>query len=183
MKNFSKIWPVPDSYSKKLPKNENSGGFWENRGDRFHCGVDIYAPKNSEIFSIKDGKVLDIGIFTNSEMVSYWNKTYYVDILTDDNLIFRYAELKKPKVSNGEKVRENDLVGFVGQVLNFSKINDSSPEYIKKLKNNKKCSMLHFEVYENNSLFQEKEYLGGNWFGNEKPGCLKNPKKVFVKIK
>lgn len=179
MKNTSDIWPVPKSYNRKLPKTGESGSFWENRGDRFHCGIDFYAPKGSKVISVTDGKIINVGVFTSSEKVSYWNKTFYIDVKTDDCFVFRYAELEETNLKKQQKIKKHDIIGLVGQVLNLNKICDSSPEYIKKLKNNKKCSMLHFEVYENKSLFQEKEYLGGNWFGEKKPGFLIDPVMFF----
>jgi murein DD-endopeptidase MepM/ murein hydrolase activator NlpD len=108
-------------------------------------------------------------------MISYWNKTYYVDIKTKKDLIYRYAELKNTNFQKGDYVEKNDLVGLVGQVLNFSMINDESPKYIKQLKDNNKCSMLHFEVYKKMSLFDDEKYMGGNWFGLKKPDCLMDP--------
>ena len=62
-----KHWPVPNSFSNKIPVQGTSGSFWENRGDRHHCGIDIYAPANSEVLSITDGMVMDVGIFTTSD--------------------------------------------------------------------------------------------------------------------
>lgn len=181
MKNTNNFWPVPESYSNKLPKKEKPGGFWENRIDRFHCGVDVYAPVCSEVFSIKKGEVLDVNVFTNSDMIPYWNKTYYVDILTEKDVVFRYAELEKHDVSKGQKIDKNSRIGFIGQVLNPDKITENSPEYIKKLKNKKNHSMLHLETYKKKSLFNEEEYLGGNWFGKNKPDFLINPSIFFKK--
>lgn len=175
-------WPVPESSIKEIPKKGEPGGFWEKRGDRFHCGADIYATKGSKVYSIKKGEVIDIGVFTSPKMISYWNKTFYVDIKNDNGFIFRYAELEKTNVSKKDKVKEKDLIGFVGQVLNPDRIDDSSPMYILKLKEKSSHSMLHFETYKKRSLFSEKKYLGGNWFGNNIPGCSINPAS-FLKTK
>ena len=73
-----KCWPAPKSYTKNLPTSGVPGSFWENRRDRYHCGVDIYAPEGSDVLSVEDGKVIDIDIFTSPDKIPYWNTTYYV---------------------------------------------------------------------------------------------------------
>jgi murein DD-endopeptidase MepM/ murein hydrolase activator NlpD len=65
-----KYWPVLNNYSKIIPTS-GSGSFWEDRGDRHHYGVDIYAPDNSDVLSIEDGKIIDIGIFTSLDKIPY----------------------------------------------------------------------------------------------------------------
>ena len=72
-------------------------------------------------------------------------------------------------------------VGRVGSVLNPEKINDETPEYIKKLKEASDSSMLHFELYESRPEFS-KRYLGGNWFGSEKPRGLLDPTRRLVAL-
>ena len=64
-----KYWPVPNSHSKIVPTAGSPGSFWEDRGDRHHSGIDIYAPEGSNVLSIEDGKVIDIGIFTSPDRV------------------------------------------------------------------------------------------------------------------
>lgn len=61
-----RYWPVPDSYSKNIPLHGSSGSFWENRGDRYHCGVDIYAPPGSKVIAIECGEVIDLGVVVRS---------------------------------------------------------------------------------------------------------------------
>ncbi len=169
-----RYWPVPNSYSRNIPKNNAQGSFWEDREDRYHCGIDIYAPVGSEVKSIEDGTVLDIGIFTSSNKVSYWNKTKYVLIKNTDNIICKYAELGEVTVKIKESIKASQLIGYIGTVLNIEKITEESPLYIKKLKQNNVPSMLHLEIY-NSKPRQNKRYLGGNWFGTTKPKILLNP--------
>ena len=88
-----KYWPVPNSYSKTIPTNGLPGSFWEDRGNRFHCGVDIYAPKDSEVLSIEEGVILDVDIFTSPKIIPYWNTTYSILIHNKSGFICRYAEL------------------------------------------------------------------------------------------
>ena len=60
------IFSLPKSYSKNIPNNNSPGSFWENRGDRHHCGVDIYPPPGSGIIAVENGEVIDVGLFTSS---------------------------------------------------------------------------------------------------------------------
>ncbi len=92
-----KIWPlntkVPENLAAekadlkkaslqkvKVPQKGEPGSFWEDRGDRYHCGVDLYAPENTEVVSIEGGDVAETGLMTSSEILPYWNPTYYVII-------------------------------------------------------------------------------------------------------
>jgi len=167
-------WPVPDSYSKRVPSNGEPGSFWEDRADRHHCGVDIYAPKGSEVLSIENGKVLEIGIFTSPEEVDYWNKTYYILILNEPGSIGKYAELEDVRVKARDIVYTGQLIGHVGSVLNAKRITVKSPSYIQSLKKKGNISMLHFELYTSNPVEDDK-YLGSNWFGSGKPENLGDP--------
>ncbi len=176
-----KYWPLSESYSKLLPKNNKAGSFWEDRGDRFHCGVDIYAPEDSEVIAVESGIVMNTGIFTTQEMIPYWNKTYYILIETKSGFICKYAELGKIIVKKGDEVKAGQIIGYVGMVLNKDKIDSSSPLYIQKLKN-KNPSMLHFELYYAKAIETHKLYLGGNWFGKTKPDVLLNPYEYLLKI-
>ena len=169
-----KYWPVPNSFFKNVPKKGTPGSFWEDRYDRYHFGVDIYAPEGSNVVSIDDGKVLDIGIFTSPDKISYWKRTYYILIKNKDGFICKYAELKEIIVKIDESVKAGQLIGSIGTVLDVENITKKSPQYIQKLKSNKFSSMLHFEVYKSKPNIHEA-YLGGNWFGNKKPGNLLNP--------
>ncbi len=169
-----RYWPVPDSYSKNIPTDGSPGSFWENRGDRYHCGVDIYAPEGSEVLSVEDGKVIDVGIFTSPKTIHYWNTTYYMLIQNETGFICKYAELGDVTVNINESVKIGQLIGHIGLVLNSDKINERSPLYIKRIKKNRNESMLHFELYY--SLPRgNKKYLSGNWFNSKKPESLIDP--------
>lgn len=169
-----KYWPVPNSYSKKIPIKGSPGSFWEDRGDRRHCGIDIYTQAGSEVVSINNGIVIDIGSFTTSDKIPYWNKTNYVLIKTQENLIYKYAELDKTIIKIYDFVKVGQSIGFVGNVLNLDKITSKSPQYIQEIKKKNISSMLHLEVYSSKPKLTKK-YIGGNWFGNKKPENLLDP--------
>jgi murein DD-endopeptidase MepM/ murein hydrolase activator NlpD len=175
---MSKNWPVPHSYSRTLPKPGEHGSFWENRGDRYHAGVDIYAPIASEVFAVESGKVIEIQEFTSPDLIAYWNITYSVLVETDQGLIIRYAEIDRPAVQPDENIQSNQLIGYIGLVLNTVKIDETAPKYIQDLKEAGYPSMLHFEVHAGLPLV-ESHYLGGNFFTREKPDSLIDPSRYL----
>jgi murein DD-endopeptidase MepM/ murein hydrolase activator NlpD len=166
-----KFWPVPESHSRRLPQGGEPGSFWENRDDRYHCGVDIYAPKGSAVRAIEEGEVIDVGEFTSPEVLPYWNRTYYILVRHHDGVVSKYAELEKVNIRVGDFVRGGQVIGLVGSVLNPEKITETSPSYIRRLKENGNQSMLHFELYEGTPA-RPANYLGGNSFGGKKPKNL-----------
>ena len=166
-----KFWPVPDSYEKLPPEGGAPGSFWENRGDRHHCGVDIYAPKGSTVHSVEEGEVIETGVFTSPEKVAYWNTTYYVLVKHRNGLASKYAELGDVVLKAGDSVKRGQIIGHVGSVLNEEKVTLDSPPYIQLLKKNGHPCMLHFELYDRMPAVPE-HYLGGNVFISLKPENL-----------
>jgi murein DD-endopeptidase MepM/ murein hydrolase activator NlpD len=159
-------WPVPNSYRKKVPERNSPGSFWENRQDRYHCGVDIYAPSGSDVVSIDNSYVIKIGFFTKPSIVPYWNETKHIIIKNRKNLYCNYAELSEVIVKEGEHIHAGQLIGYVGTVLNANKITKNSPKYVHKIINNNNPSMLHLEMY-NKIPPANKKHTGGNWFGKK----------------
>jgi len=166
----------------RIPRKGEPGSFWEDRGDRYHCGVDLYAPENTEVVSVEGGIVTETGLMTSPELLPYWNPTYYVIIEHEKGLFCKYGELACFSVKKGDKLEPGSLIGHVGMVLNSDKIDKSCPLYIQKLKN-KNPSMLHFEVWKNEPITAHRHYLGGNWFADEKPKNLVDPVEYLESIK
>jgi murein DD-endopeptidase MepM/ murein hydrolase activator NlpD len=158
----------------QVPQKGEAGSFWENRGDRYHCGVDLYAPENTEVVSVERGIVAETGLMTSPEILPYWNPTYYVIIEQSKGLFCKYGELAGFTVKKGDEIEPGDLIGRVGMVLNSKKIDGSCPLYIQKLKN-KNPSMLHFEVWKDKPISAHRDYLGGNWFAKIMPENLIDP--------
>lgn len=171
-------WPVPASFSKVLPVSGEPGCFWENRGDRFHCGIDIYAPFGSPVCAVADGTVVKVELFTSPDFIAYWNTTVAITIKHDTDLFVRYAEMQDSLLTVGQRVRCGDIVGHVGQVLELSRITDQAPLYIQKLKQNDNPTMLHLEMF---CTFPNEilSYLGGNTFQDQQPDFLLNPRDYF----
>ncbi len=175
-------WPVENDKDNRLPSDGGPGGFLEDRNDRVHCGIDIYARRGTKVYAIEQGLVTQVSIYTSPDVISYWLETYQIIIKADSGLFYRYAEVEKSIVSSGKRVHEGEIIGFVGQVLNPLLISDDSPKYIQQLKNKGRVSMLHLEIYSREPACSE-EYLGGNWFGKEIPKELINPCCILKDIK
>ncbi|WP_410509838.1 M23 family metallopeptidase [Methanosarcina hadiensis] len=166
---------------EKIPQKGEPGSFWEDRGDRYHCGVDLYAPENTEVVSVEGGIVAETGLMTSPEILSYWNPTYYVVIEHEKGLFCKYGELAGFTVKKGGEVEQGSLIGGVGMVLNSLRIDGSCPLYIQKLKNKNPC-MLHFEVWKDEPITTHRNYLGGNWFSEETPENLKDPARYLKSL-
>jgi murein DD-endopeptidase MepM/ murein hydrolase activator NlpD len=167
------FWPVPD-VTPRIPAPGSPGSFWEDRGDRRHTGIDIYAPPGSRVVSVEDGKVLRAGGFTSPDLFPHWNSTVQVIINHGPGIFCRYAELQDVTVEEGSRVRGGEVIGHVGEVLNVSRISAGSPAYIRALAASGRTAMLHLEVY--SSLPEPVPgYRGGNWFSPGKPPGLLDP--------
>lgn len=175
-----KFWPVPESYLKEIPRS-GPGSFAENRGDRNHCGVDIYAPSGSKVLSTEEGVVIAVGKFTSPEIKTYWNTTYFVAIKHASGYTVKYCELGMVYVSLNERVEGGQIIGNIGKVLCLEKINKDSPLYIQKSKEAGIKSMLHFELYEEVPVITES-YTGGNWFDSKKPPSLLDPTEYLSSL-
>jgi murein DD-endopeptidase MepM/ murein hydrolase activator NlpD len=169
----TKHWPVPDSESHTVPSPGDPGSFWEDRDDRRHCGVDIYAPSGSPVHAVEVGRVLDTGVMTSKDLLPYWNTTYYV-LIQHGAVIAKYAELRDVTVSTGDEVNGGTIIGLVGTVLDYDAITENAPAYIQHLGNREAISMLHFELYRALPM-ENAAYLGGNWLGTTQPDTLLDP--------
>ena len=172
-----RYWPVPGT-EHTLPAGGEPGSFWEDRGDRRHAGLDLYAPAGSRVVSIEDGIVVSAGIFTSPDLFPYWNVTCQVTIAHESGFFCRYAELSDISVEAGAAVDGGEVIGSIGEVLNFSQVGAGSPPYIQALKETRRPSMLHLETF-NSVPGPDRRYLGGNWFSPERPAGLIDPALVL----
>ncbi|NYT01547.1 MAG: M23 family metallopeptidase [Methanosarcinales archaeon] len=174
-------WPLPSSSHRDVPTS-GPGSFWEDRIDRRHCGVDLYAARGSPVASVEDGLVLEVGVFTSPRRTAYWNATFYILVQGQDGRVLNYAELERLAAAPGDQVRTGDLLGQVGQVLNPEAIGDEAPPYIQRLRDGGCSSMLHLELYSSweDSLLADRSYSGGNWFAEERPEGLLDPSAILL---
>lgn len=176
-----RIFPLNNKTEDIIQEKGESGSFWEDRKDRHHCGIDLYAPEGEPVIAIEKGEVIDVGIMTSPKVISYWNETYYIIVRNHSGLFCKYGELGTSTVKAGDRVEAGQIIGHVGTVLNSEKIDENSPEYIKKLKD-RNPSMLHFELWEAEPFVEDNDYLGGNWFGDDRPKMLLDPTEYLRSI-
>ncbi|HPE63596.1 MAG TPA: M23 family metallopeptidase [Methanothrix sp.] len=175
-------WPLPGDRSRRIPIHGFPGSFAEDRGDRLHCGVDLYAPAGSEVVSIDDGLVVEVGHFTSPRMIPYWNETFYAIVENEGGLFVKFAEMEAVEVNPDDRISSGDLVGLVGSVLNPEMIDDDAPAYIRDLIERERPSMLHLELYSSRPEPFER-YRGGNWFGDGEPKGLLDPTGLLTSIR
>ena len=167
-------WSLPEDPSRRVPSRREPGSFAEDRGDRSHCGVDLYAPAGSKVVSIDDGLVVEVAPFTSPEMIPYWNETFFVTIQDRSGILRKYAEIGAVSVQVGEPVEGGQAVGRVGQVLAPEMIGPGAPLYIRAIRDSENVCMLHFEML-SRAISGSEHYLGGNWFGRSRPPALLDP--------
>ena len=158
-----RCWPLP-AIPHRVPADGEPGSFREDRGDRTHCGVDLYAPHGTVVVAVEGGTVAGTGISTSPEILPYWNLTRFVTIASAEGRTWRYGELAAVLVSEGDPVTGGQVIGTVGQVLNCRMVNAGSPPYIQDLCRRGAASMLHLELADRIPPDSEL-YRGGNWFG------------------
>lgn len=174
-------FPISIIRSNSFPKGSECGAFWENRGDRRHCGVDLYADVGTLVKNIEAGIVYECGKFTSKEQCRYWNDTYYVLIKPlNSNVIIKYSELKSFSVKKNDFVNLGDTIGEVGSVLIADLIDEDSPQYVKKLAEKGNYSMLHLELHKY-PYIDLNNCMGGNYFGNKLPDSLLNIEEYLNK--
>lgn len=166
-------WPVPESPSREIPC-EGPGSFWEDRDDRHHCGVDIYAPVGSRVVAVEAGVVISTTVATSPYLERYWNRTFALVVSIRSGLFCRYAELADLLVGEGDIVKEGMLIGHIGAVINPNRVDGCAPLYIQCLKHAGHPSMLHFELYSMRPS-DSRCYYGGNWFCEKRPAGLLDP--------
>jgi murein DD-endopeptidase MepM/ murein hydrolase activator NlpD len=169
-----RCWPVPGSLQAELRAFGAPGHFWEDRGDRRHCGMDIHAPAGSDVVAVEAGEVVKVALFTSPQAISYWNETYYVLIRHESGHFCKYAELGTTAVLPGEPVEAGQVIGKVGMVLNDRAVRSDAPLYIQKLKKAGLGCMLHLEVYRVMPPHLPN-YLGGNLLATPRPEELVDP--------
>ncbi len=113
-KILSKLTPVPyfkDSFSFPLKKIEKTGfsfgkfiGFAKDKLQ--HLGVDLKAPKKTEIYAVNDGKVVATLNLSN------YGKTVIIDHGLD--IFSLYLHLEEFKISEGKMVKSGQLIGLSG---------------------------------------------------------------------
>lgn len=168
------VWPVPDSYSKTIPHKGEPGCFWEDRDEKYHCGIDIHAPLGSIVLAIESGIVIETGSYTTAEDEDYFLDTYYVIVKTPHKIFFKYSELSEFTHKVGDRLKAGDEIGKIGTPLDIDKVPMDLPFYMKEMINNDRTSMLHIELLKV-PVIEIKPYSYGNFLGKTKPYSLLDP--------
>ncbi|MDZ7372149.1 MAG: M23 family metallopeptidase [candidate division KSB1 bacterium] len=161
-----------------MPRRGERGGFWEDRGDRRHTGVDLYAPEGSPVIACADGRVVQIGLFTSPKDICYWRETWFCLVRQVNGLYVRYAEMGQVCVGEGDYLAAGERVGSIGRVLDLDKVDASAPFYIRRLKAEGFPAMLHLEMLKAPPQAWP-DYRGGNWFGEGDAPSFLDPQAVF----
>jgi murein DD-endopeptidase MepM/ murein hydrolase activator NlpD len=158
-------WPIP-SVKKKIPESKSRCGFGRNKvNNRFHAGTDILAKYGSDVVAIESGVVRNIFLFTFPGLDKYekYANTYAIAIKHKDGNYALYAEIQKPKINIGQKVKAGQKIAKVGRVI---------------LNSNR--TMLHFEYHSKLPIKTTK------WYKNKRPKNLLSStiylKKLFNRI-
>ena len=133
-KHLEMIWPLGDNLPRHIPQPGEPGSFWEDRGDRHHAGVDLYAPVGSPVLAIQASRILRISVHTSPGILPFWNTTYAIILQLPSGITLRYAELGEISVSVEQVVTCGQVLGHVGQVLLPNRIIPTDPQYIHLLK-------------------------------------------------
>lgn len=176
-----KTWPLPDSYENTLPRKNSKGAFWEDRGDRFNAGIDIYTPENSVLHAVEEGVVIDIDKFTSSE-IPYLKDTYYLIIKSPEKINYKYCELDDIRVNIGDHVKAGQELAIIKSIIEKDNVNEQTPYFIKELIYENLLTKLHLEMYK--APFTEiRPYEYGNYLGDEKPNSIIDPNVYFMGVK
>ena len=125
------MFPIKN-YNYEFPLSGPASFGFKRKFD-YHTGIDLYCETNAEVYSIEDGIVIGVEIFTGPNAGSpWWNETYSVLIESEHHVIL-YGEIET-HLKLTDNVKEDDVVGSILQVL-------------KQDKGKNPTSMLHIEQY------------------------------------
>jgi len=151
---MKRFWPVPNSYTKRVPRSGLRAFGAKRENSLRHSGVDIYAPNGSAVVAIEDGVVVKTGQFTGAPESPQWLKTYFMMIQSANGKLIVYGETRKPKLRPRKRVQAGQIVGHIARVRGIDVTGKGS-------------NMLHLEVYKHG------QRLPTDWRG-KKPSRLLN---------
>ena len=106
------IWPLPYPYYSNYITS--TYGYRSVRiGSSYHRGIDIKASKGTSIYAVMDATVAETG-YSSSQ-------GYYIVLYHGNGLYTLYYHMcKATTLSEGEKVSQGDVIGYVGSTGNSS---------------------------------------------------------------
>lgn len=169
---MQKFWPVPQSYSKKTPKNGENGAFKINNYYKklkvWHAGIDIGASTGSKVIATENGEVIDMSVFTGPPNLPQYRRTWSVTVRTSNSRIIIYGEIRKPGLKKGSRVKAGQFIGRLAAV-----------EWAKNEPDRNARSTLHFELYRKGT----KKFVEWWHKGQKKPKDLLDPTKYLDSCK
>lgn len=126
-----------------IPEPPHPGAFGVVRKHHIHEGVDLYTPEGTPVWTVEEGLVVAVGVFTGPDAGSpWWHNTQYVMVEGRSGVV-NYGEVMAADVRVGEILKPGSLVGHVKQVLRKDK--------------GRPLSMLHIELY-NHGVIEPVEW-------------------------
>ncbi len=80
----------------------------------FHAGIDLAAAVGTPIYAPADGVVAFAGRYPLRRSVGWWRYGNLIALRNGDRFITLFGHCEEIKVRNGQKVRQGDVIGTVG---------------------------------------------------------------------
>ncbi len=161
---MKRYWPVPASYSKKVPEKGARGAFKINNYYKklkvWHTGIDIFCPTGSKVVATEDGEVVDTDQFTGPPDTPQYRRTWFVAVKIKSGNIIVYGEIRKSRLKIGQKIKAGQIIGFMAAV-----------EWAKNEPKRGERANFHFELYRKGT----KKLIDWWHKGKKKPKNLLNP--------
>jgi 3-polyprenyl-4-hydroxybenzoate decarboxylase len=147
----------------EIPIGSHVGAFGVRRRHDIHKGIDLYAKVGEPVFTVEDGRIVEICPFTGEVAgFPWWENTWGIYIEGKSGIVV-YGEIRPNSYYKvGDLVHKNSNIGSVLRVL--------------KKDNGRPLSMLHLELHEKNHIHT------GQWeIGKPKPTGILDPTKYLLK--
>ena len=149
IRNENLIDLMSESFAEYLPRFYEPGAFGAKRKYDRHEGVDVYCKKESFVYAVEDGEVVDSYQYTGAAAnCDWWQDTWCIKVKGKSGIV-TYGELMMPNTISlaypciGCSIRQGGFVGAVGQVLKDGKQRFDIRHH--------SCCMLHIELRKENS--------------------------------
>jgi len=151
-------------YSKQIeiPIGNHVGSFGAVRKHDIHKGVDLYCPQGTDVYSVEDGKIVDVRWFTGPKAgFEWWRDTMGISIEGESGVVVYGEMMVDSNLKEGDEVKQGDKLGEIERVM----VKD----------NGRPLSMLHFALHRHAVL------SNGRWdIGKPQPSGLIDPTNRLI---